>query len=43
MAAGDTSPKQITHVFDYLGRDIKLGQQEAIQWKVRTASRLKAS
>jgi len=33
MAAGDTSPKQITHVFDYLGRDIKLGQQEAIQWK----------
>jgi dipeptidyl aminopeptidase/acylaminoacyl peptidase len=33
MAAGDPSPKQITHVFDYLGRDIKLGQQEAIQWK----------
>jgi dipeptidyl aminopeptidase/acylaminoacyl peptidase len=33
MAAGDTSPKQITHVFDYLGRDIKLGEQEAIQWK----------
>ena len=33
MAAGDTSPKQITHVFDYLGRDIKLGEQDAIQWK----------
>jgi dipeptidyl aminopeptidase/acylaminoacyl peptidase len=33
MAAADPSPKQITHVFDYLGRDIKLGQQEAIQWK----------
>jgi dipeptidyl aminopeptidase/acylaminoacyl peptidase len=33
MASGDTSPKQITHVFDYLGRDIKLGEQEAIQWK----------
>jgi len=33
MAANETSPKQVTHVFDYLGRDIKLGQQEAIQWK----------
>ena len=33
MAASETSPKQVTHVFDYLGRDIKLGQQEAIQWK----------
>ena len=33
MAASDTAPRQVTHVFDYLGRDIRLGQQEAIQWK----------
>jgi dipeptidyl aminopeptidase/acylaminoacyl peptidase len=33
MAVGDPGPKQVTHVFDYLGRDIALGQQEAIQWK----------
>ncbi len=33
MAPGDTAPKQITHVFDYLGRDIALGAQEAITWK----------
>ena len=33
MAPNDTAPKQITHVFDYLGRDIKLGAQEAITWK----------
>ena len=33
MAANAASPKQVTHVFDYLGRDIKLGRQEAIQWK----------
>jgi dipeptidyl aminopeptidase/acylaminoacyl peptidase len=33
MAASDPGPKQVTHVFDYLGRDIKLGQQEAITWK----------
>ena len=33
MAAGDTAPKQLTHVFDYLGRDITLGRQEAITWK----------
>jgi dipeptidyl aminopeptidase/acylaminoacyl peptidase len=33
MAASDTGPKQVTHVFDYLGRDIKLGQQDAITWK----------
>jgi dipeptidyl aminopeptidase/acylaminoacyl peptidase len=33
MAPGDAAPKQITHVFDYLGRDITLGQQEAITWK----------
>ena len=33
MSAGDPAPKQITHVFDYLPRDFKLGQQEALQWK----------
>ena len=33
MAARDSGPRQVTHVFDYLGRDIALGQQEAIQWK----------
>jgi dipeptidyl aminopeptidase/acylaminoacyl peptidase len=33
MAATDTGPRQVTHVFDYLGRDIALGQQEAITWK----------
>ena len=33
MTASDTGPKQMTRVFDYLGRDIKLGQQEAMQWK----------
>ena len=33
MAPGDAAPKQITHVFDYLGRDIALGAQEAITWK----------
>jgi dipeptidyl aminopeptidase/acylaminoacyl peptidase len=33
MGAGDTAPKQITHVFDDLGRDIALGQQDAITWK----------
>jgi dipeptidyl aminopeptidase/acylaminoacyl peptidase len=32
MAATDSAPKQVTHVFDYLGRDIALGRQEAIQW-----------
>ena len=25
--------REITHVFDYLARDFKLGRQEAIQWK----------
>jgi dipeptidyl aminopeptidase/acylaminoacyl peptidase len=29
----DAAPTQITHVFDYLARDFKLGRQEAIQWK----------
>jgi dipeptidyl aminopeptidase/acylaminoacyl peptidase len=33
MAAADTAPRRITHVFDYLARDFKLGRQEAIQWK----------
>jgi dipeptidyl aminopeptidase/acylaminoacyl peptidase len=33
MAAGETVPKRITRVFDYLTRDFKLGRQEAIQWK----------
>ena len=33
MSAGDAAPKQITHVFDYLPRDFKLGRQEAISWK----------
>ena len=33
ISAGDAAPKQITHVFDYLGRDIALGRQEAITWK----------
>jgi dipeptidyl aminopeptidase/acylaminoacyl peptidase len=33
MSAGDAAPKQVTHVFDYLARDFKLGRQEPIQWK----------
>ena len=33
MAAGDAAPTQVTHVFDYLTRDFRLGRQEAIQWK----------
>jgi len=33
MAPGESAPKQVTHVFDYLPRDFKLGRQEAIQWK----------
>jgi len=33
MKAGDAAPKQVTHVFDYLAREFKLGRQEAIQWK----------
>jgi dipeptidyl aminopeptidase/acylaminoacyl peptidase len=33
MRAGDAAPKQVTHVFDYLARDFRLGRQEAIQWK----------
>jgi dipeptidyl aminopeptidase/acylaminoacyl peptidase len=38
MSAGDAAPKQITHVFDYLPRDFKLGRQEAITWKGADAS-----
>jgi dipeptidyl aminopeptidase/acylaminoacyl peptidase len=33
MTPSETAPKQVTRVFDYLGRDIALGQQEAITWK----------
>ena len=33
MRAADATPKRITHVFDYLARDFKLGRQEAISWK----------
>jgi dipeptidyl aminopeptidase/acylaminoacyl peptidase len=28
-----SAPKRVTHVFDYLAKDFKLGRQEAIQWK----------
>jgi len=38
MSAGDAAPKQITHVFDFLPRDFKLGRQEAITWKGADAS-----
>jgi dipeptidyl aminopeptidase/acylaminoacyl peptidase len=33
MAATDSEPKRVTHVFDFVTRDFKLGRQEAIQWK----------
>jgi dipeptidyl aminopeptidase/acylaminoacyl peptidase len=33
MTIGESTPKQVTHVFDYLPRDFKLGRQEAVQWK----------
>ena len=33
MADGDAALSRVTHVFDYLTRDFKLGRQEAIQWK----------
>jgi dipeptidyl aminopeptidase/acylaminoacyl peptidase len=33
MRVGDRTPARITHVFDYVARDFKLGKQEAIQWK----------
>jgi dipeptidyl aminopeptidase/acylaminoacyl peptidase len=33
LDAGAAAPKRVTHVFDYLARDFKLGRQEAIQWK----------
>jgi dipeptidyl aminopeptidase/acylaminoacyl peptidase len=29
----DGAPQRVTHVFDYVSRDFKLGKQEAIQWK----------
>src|SRR5262249_39203473 len=32
MSPGDAAPTRITHVFDYLSRDYKLGRQEAIAW-----------
>jgi dipeptidyl aminopeptidase/acylaminoacyl peptidase len=33
MRASDRAPQRLTHVFDYVTRDFKLGRQEAIQWK----------
>ena len=33
MKIGDAAPARVTHVFDYLTRDFKLGRQESIQWK----------
>jgi dipeptidyl aminopeptidase/acylaminoacyl peptidase len=33
MRLPDRSLSRLTHVFDYLARDFKLGRQEAIQWK----------
>ena len=33
MAAGDAAPTRVTHVFDYLARDFRLGRQEVLQWK----------
>ena len=33
LAAGDTTPKAVTHVFDELLKGYKLGRQEAITWK----------
>jgi len=33
LTIGDAAPRQVTHVFDNLTRDFKLGRQEAIQWK----------
>ena len=33
LKIGDAAPRQVTHVFDNLTRDFKLGRQDAIQWK----------
>lgn len=33
MDAAAATPTRVTHVFDYVGRDFKLGRQEAITWK----------
>ncbi|HEY1909328.1 MAG TPA: S9 family peptidase [Vicinamibacterales bacterium] len=33
MAASAPAPRQVTHVFEYLGKEFQLGRQEAIQWK----------
>ena len=33
LTIGDAAPRQVTHVFDNLTRDFKLGRQDAIQWK----------
>ncbi len=33
MRLSDRAPARVTHVFDYLARDFRLGRQEAIQWK----------
>lgn len=32
-AAATPAPVRVTHVFDYLAKDFKLGRQEAITWK----------
>ena len=32
-APGDSSPKRITHVYDYLTKEFAFGKQEAVQWK----------
>jgi dipeptidyl aminopeptidase/acylaminoacyl peptidase len=33
LGPGHAQPVRVTHTFDYLARDFKLGRQEAIQWK----------
>jgi dipeptidyl aminopeptidase/acylaminoacyl peptidase len=33
LGPGNAAPKQVTHVFEYIARDFKLGRQDAIQWK----------
>jgi dipeptidyl aminopeptidase/acylaminoacyl peptidase len=32
-APGDSSPKRVTRVYDYLTKEFALGKQEAVQWK----------
>jgi dipeptidyl aminopeptidase/acylaminoacyl peptidase len=33
IGAADSAPARVTHVFEYLAREFKLGRQEAITWK----------